>query len=195
LLDPMCGGGTIVVEAAQIAANHAPGLSRSFGFQKLAWYDGPTWQRIRQVARDRVLEAPAGHVSIFASDLSADAIERTRANLESAGVASFVQIECADALSRAAPAPAGVLLSNPPYGVRLDDADRLAAFYPRLGDALKARFAGWCTCVFTGDLRLPKLIGLRPERRIPLWNGALECRLYTFRIVAGSMRVRAAAEC
>lgn len=190
LLDPMCGSGTIAIEAALIAARRAPGLARSFGFQKLLWYDGPTWQRIRQAAHDRVLVAPAGGVSIFASDVSADALERTRTNLDSAQVAPFVEVERTDVLTRTAPAPAGVLLANPPYGVRLDEADRLAAFYPRLGDALKAHFAGWRACLFTGDLRLPKLIGLKPERRTPLWNGALECRLYTFRIVAGSMRAR-----
>ncbi|HET7262212.1 MAG TPA: THUMP domain-containing protein [Casimicrobiaceae bacterium] len=190
LLDPMCGSGTIAIEAALIAAGRAPGLARSFGFQKLAWYDGPTWQRIRQAARDRAAAAPAGEVSIFASDTSAAALERTHANLAAAEIAPFVSVERSDVLSRAAPAPAGLLLANPPYGVRLDDAERLAAFYPRLGDALKARFAGWRVCLFTGDLRLPRLIGLKPERRTPLWNGALECRLYTFRIVEGPMRVR-----
>ncbi|MBS0327631.1 MAG: class I SAM-dependent RNA methyltransferase [Proteobacteria bacterium] len=190
LLDPMCGSGTIAIEAALIAARRAPGLTRSFGFQKLAWYDGPTWQRIRQAARDRIVEAPAGGASIFASDASAAAVERTHANLAAAEVAPFVEVARADVLDRAAPAPAGVLLANPPYGVRVDEADRLAALYPRLGDALKSRFAGWRVCLFTGDLRLPRLIGLKPERRTPLWNGALECRLYAFRIVAGPMRVR-----
>jgi putative N6-adenine-specific DNA methylase len=88
------------------------------------------------------------------------------------------------------PAPAGVIVTNPPYGVRLADQEALASFYPRLGDALKQRFAGWRAYVLTGDLRLAKLIGLKPERRTPLYNGALECRLFAFRIVAGSMRER-----
>jgi putative N6-adenine-specific DNA methylase len=79
-------------------------------------------------------------------------------------------------------------VTNPPYGVRVGDQQELAAFYPKLGDALKAKYAGWNAWIFTGDLRLPKLIGLKPARRIPLYNGALECRLYGFELVAGSMR-------
>jgi putative N6-adenine-specific DNA methylase len=77
---------------------------------------------------------------------------------------------------------------NPPYGERLADEDELAAFYPKLGDLLKQRFAGWTAYIFSADLRLPKLIGLKASRRTPLYNGALECRLYEYRLVAGSMR-------
>jgi putative N6-adenine-specific DNA methylase len=187
LLDPMCGSGTIVTEAALIAAGRAPGLARTFAFQKLAWYDGPTWQRIRQAARDRMRAAPA-EPFITGSDVADGALAKTRSNLRTAQVDGFVRVEGADALTRSAPAAAGVLLANPPYGVRLAQATELAAFYPRLGDALKRRFTGWTAWLFTGDLRLAKLIGLKPERRIPLWNGAIECRLFAFRLVAGSMR-------
>jgi putative N6-adenine-specific DNA methylase len=187
LLDPMCGGGTIVTEAALIAADRAPGLSRTFGFQKLAWYDGPTWQRIRQAARDRIRRAPE-RVSIFASDIAGAAVGRTSSTLRTAQVDAFVRVEESNVLTRAAPATAGLLLANPPYGVRLADARELEAFYPQLGDALKRRFSGWTAGLFTGDLRLAKLIGLKPDRRIPLWNGAIECRLFVFRMVEGSMR-------
>jgi putative N6-adenine-specific DNA methylase len=187
LLDPMCGGGTIVTEAALIAADRAPGLSRTFGFQKLAWYDGPTWQRIRQAARDRVRSTP-GSVSIFASDIASAAVGRTSSTLRTAQVDAFVRVEQADVLTHAAPMATGLLLANPPYGVRLADARELEAFYPQLGDALKRRFSGWTAGLFTGDLRLAKLIGLKPDRRIPLWNGAIECRLFMFRLVEGSMR-------
>jgi putative N6-adenine-specific DNA methylase len=187
LLDPMCGSGTIVTEAAQIAADRAPGLSRTFGFQKLAWYDGPTWQRIRQRAHDRVRRAPET-ASIFASDIAAAAVSRTASALRAAHADGFVRVETADVLARTAPASDGLLLANPPYGVRLADAAQLASFYPKLGDALKRRFAGWTAGLFTGDLRLAKLIGLKAERRIPLWNGAIECRLFLFRLVEGAMR-------
>jgi putative N6-adenine-specific DNA methylase len=188
LLDPMCGSGTIVTEAALIAADHAPGIARTFGFQKLAWYDGPTWQRIRQAARDRMRPVPPGEASIVASDIAGGAVGRTATTLRAAHVDAFVRVEEADALARAAPAAAGLLLANPPYGVRLADARQLESFYPLRGDALKRRFSGWTVALFTGDLRLAKLIGLKPERRIPLWNGAIECRLFVFRIVEGSMR-------
>jgi putative N6-adenine-specific DNA methylase len=187
LLDPMCGSGTIVTEAALIAADRAPGLARAFGFQKLAWYDGPTWQRIRQSARDRVRAAPEA-ISIVARDIDGGAVRRTSVTLRTAQVEPFVRVEEADVLTRGKPAPSGLLLANPPYGVRLADAQQLAAFYPQLGDALKRRYSGWTAGLFTGDLRLAKLIGLKPDRRIPLWNGAIECRLFLFRLVEGSMR-------
>ena len=186
LLDPLCGSGTIAVEAALMALDIAPGLKRTFGFQKLAWYDGPTWQRIKQAAQRRA-KATAS-IGIYASDDDASAIQRCIANLAAAGTTGSVVVERVDALARAAPAPAGVIVTNPPYGVRQADSAALAAFYPRLGDALKQRFAGWTAYLFSGDPRLPKLIGLKASRRTPLFNGALECRLYEYRIVAGSAR-------
>jgi len=184
LLDPMCGSGTIVVEAALIAADRAPGLSRTFGFQKLAWFDGPAWQRLKQTARDRIRGKPATP-TIFASDSSAAAVAKTRSNLDAAQVAEFVTVEQADLLTRAAPYPSGILLANPPYGVRLADRQKLAAFYPLLGDALKQHYPGWSAYFFTSDLRLPKLIHLKVAKRTPLYNGALECRLFEFPVVAG----------
>ena len=184
LLDPMCGSGTIAIEAALIAADRAPGLARTFGFQKLAWYDGPTWQRIRQRAHDRVRPAPDAP-TIFASDVDGGIVELCRRNLAGAGVAGFAAVEVANALERSAPASAGILIANPPYGVRLDSDATLTVLYPKLGDALKQRFPGWTAFLFSGDTRLPKLIGLKPSRRTPLFNGAIECRLYRFEIVAG----------
>lgn len=86
------------------------------------------------------------------------------------------------------PAPSGTLITNPPYGVRLQDQQALAALYPKLGDALKKKYAGWTAYILTSDLRLPKLIGLSPSRRTPLYNGALECRLFEIKVVSGSMR-------
>jgi putative N6-adenine-specific DNA methylase len=184
LLDPMCGSGTIPIEAALIASNRAPGLSRTFGFQKLAWYDGPTWQRIRQKAVDRV--SPDPHQPfIFAADHSPAAIAKTSINAQTAKVDRWLRTECADVLSIAAPGASGVLLANPPYGVRLADLQKLAVFYPKLGDALKANFPAWYAWLFTSDLRLAKLIGLKVARRIPLYNGAIECRLFGIPIVAG----------
>jgi putative N6-adenine-specific DNA methylase len=180
----MCGGGTIPIEAALIAADAAPGLHRSFGFQKLSWFDGPAWQRLKQKARDRARPAPATS-SIFASDVDPRAVANARSNAAAAGVEGWIEFGVADAMTRPAPGPAGLLVANPPYGVRLESDDALAAMYPRLGDALKARFAGWTANFLTGDLRLAKLIGLKPSRRTPLWNGAIECRLFRFDIVAG----------
>jgi putative N6-adenine-specific DNA methylase len=115
-------------------------------------------------------------------------LDTARRNLAEAGVERWVKLEQSDVLQRAAPAPQGVMVMNPPYGERMGSADELAAFYPKLGDALKKNFAGWRCYIFTADLRLPKLIRLQPSKRTPLWNGALECRLYEFKIIAGSNR-------
>jgi len=189
LLDPMCGSGTIVAEAALIVAGRAPGLSRPFGFQKLAWFDGPSWQRLKQAARDRIRATPLVP-AVFASDSTAAAVAKTRSNLAAAQVAEFVTVEQADLLTRAAPSPSGILLTNPPYGVRLADQHKLAAFYPLLGDVLKQRYAGWSAFFLTSDLRLPKLIHLKVAKRTPLYNGALECRLFEFPLVAGRHLLR-----
>ena len=126
------------------------------------------------------------------SDIDPRAVGQCRRNAAAAGVAAWIDIGEADALSRPAPAPSGLLIANPPYGVRLEDEDALAAFYPKLGDALKQHFAGWTACLLTGDARLPKLIGLKPSKRTPLFNGAIECRLFRFEIVTGRPRREAA---
>jgi putative N6-adenine-specific DNA methylase len=186
LLDPMCGGGTIAIEAALIALDIAPGLKRTFGFQKLEWYDGPSWQRIKQAAQRRA--KPVTPLTIFASDIDPASVRHCGVNLSSAGLGDAVMVEQADALTRAAPAETGIIVTNPPYGVRLADSATLAAMYPLLGDALKQRFAGWTAYLLSGDTRLPKLIGLKATRRTPLYNGALECRLYEYRLIAGSLR-------
>ena len=124
---------------------------------------------------------------MFASDRLSAAVAKTRANAALAQVDAFMSIEQADALERPAPAPFGVLIANPPYGIRLDDKARIAAMYPKLGAVLKARYAGWTAWLFTGDTELPKKIGLKADRRIPLWNGAIECRLYCYRVVSGKL--------
>ena len=185
LLDPMCGGGTLLVEAAAIALGVAPGAGRAFGFEKLAAFDAALWQRVRSAQATTRGRSP---LSIFGSDADPAALAIARKNLAAAGFGERVKLARADVLDRTAPAAAGVLVANPPYGERTGSDDALARFYPRLGDALKKRFAGWRCHFFTADLRLPKLIRLEPARRVPLYNGALECRLYEFRIVAGSHR-------
>ena len=179
LLDPMCGGATLLVEAAAMARGRPPGAKRSFGFEKLANFDSGLWDTVRREA------SPEANPAIYGSDNDAAALKDARRNVAAAGVDRWIRLEQADVLERAAPAPGGVMVMNPPYGERMGSPEELAAFYPRLGDALKKNFQGWRCYIFTADLRLPKLIRLAPSARTPLWNGALECRLYEFRIVAG----------
>ena len=163
----------------------APGANREFGFQKLSNFDSRLWEKVRGET-PRLLEPIS--LRVFGSDRAARALNSARHNLKGAGLADAVHLAQADVLEVSPPADSGVLVMNPPYGVRTEDQDRLAEFYPRLGDALKRRFAGWRAYIFTSDLRLPRLIGLSPSKRTPLFNGALECRLYEFKIVAGAMR-------
>jgi len=103
-------------------------------------------------------------------------------------VGSDIALEQQDIFAVIPSSEGGIIMMNPPYGVRLASQDELDELYPRLGQWMKQRCVGWHVYVFTGDLRLPKLIGLAPSRRIPLYNGAIECRLYCFPIVHGSMR-------
>jgi putative N6-adenine-specific DNA methylase len=107
-----------------------------------------------------------------------------RHNPADAGCADAVRLKQADVLKLAPPADRGVMVANPPYGVRLGEQAKLAEFYPRLGDALKRSFGGWTCCILSADPRLARLIHLKPSRRIPLFNGALECRLLEYRMVA-----------
>jgi putative N6-adenine-specific DNA methylase len=186
LLDPMCGSGTFLCEAALIALDKAPGLERTFGFEKLLRFERSSWEKLKDAARARI--RPLERLPIYGSDRYGEALKLARANLDALHVSDLITLKQADVLEMPAPALSGTLVTNPPYGVRLHDQDALAMLYPKLGDALKKKYAGWTAYIFTGDLRLPKLIGLAPSRRTPLYNGALECRLFEFKLVAGSMR-------
>jgi putative N6-adenine-specific DNA methylase len=190
LLDPMCGSGTFLLEAAQIALGVAPGAGRDFAFQQLRHFDATAWEKLLATARSNEKMATAA-TGIFGSDLSPVAVRATLANLDRAGLLPAVTLSTGDLLEINAPAEHGILVTNPPYGERVSDHEELAAFYPRLGSALKRRFAGWNCFLISADTRLPKLMRLTPSRKTPLFNGALECRLYEFRMVAGSNRTPA----
>jgi len=188
-LDPMCGSGTFLIEAAGIALALAPGGRRAFGFEKLTGFDATLWRRLRDEAR--ASELPRAPLPIHGADLYGAELAKARAAIEGTGLTGVIQLKQANVLELSPPASAGALVANPPYGVRLGEDKELEAFYPKLGDALKARFAGWRCYIFTGDAtRFAKLVGLRASKRIPLFNGPLECRLLEYRIVAGSMRRR-----
>jgi len=188
LFDPMCGSGTILIEAAMIALDIAPGAQRSFGFERLGNFDAAAWTEIREAALAR--QKPPQEIVLYGSDLHGRELGRARENLAAAGLEEAVSLERANVLEVSPPAPGGVLVANPPYGVRQEDSASLAAFYPKLGDALKSRFTGWRCYLFSGDPLLPKLIRLRATKRTPLFNGSLECRLYEYVMVAGEMQKR-----
>lgn len=186
LLDPMCGSGTIPLEALLIARRIAPGMARSFGFERLLNHDASIWNGLRETSRtEQLAEAPA---PVYASDRDAAAVKIAQRTFQGAGIAGDIRLKHSDIFSLEAPADRGVMVINPPYGIRLSQPDELASFYPRLGDWLKQRFAGWRVYMLTGDMRAQKSIGLAPSKKTPLFNGPLECRLYEFTIVDGPMR-------
>ena len=186
LLDPMCGSGTILLEAAHMALDIAPGLGRRFAFEKFKNFDARRWRELRQRSAGR--QKPKAPLGIYGSDLAGDALKAARANLIAAGLEKIVSLKRADVLELSAPAKEGVIVTNPPYGVRLGEQQALAEFYPKLGDVLKKQFSGWRAYLLSADMRLPKLIRLAASKRTPLYNGALECRLFEYKMVEGGMR-------
>lgn len=183
--DPFCGSGTIVIEAAWIASGRAPGLMRRFGFEKLANFDKELWQSLRSEAERAVRPAAA---ALCGSDNDRYMIRTALANARAAEVDDFVRFEVKDVLDTRPNGEGGVMVSNPPYGVRLAQVQELQALYPQMGSWLKQNYAGWLAAMFTGDREMPKLMRLSPKRKIPLYNGNLDCRLFLIDMVKGSNR-------
>ena len=218
LYDPCCGSGTVAIEAAQIACRIAPGLQRRFGFEKLLPFQAHVWSAIKEEAQSEVVEPAA---PVFASDIAHRMVDFAQRNAERAGVAHAVQLRGGDALQRMPPTPQpGVLLLNPPYGERIaaaGSAGRNAAeraherqqghgggresaqvedggdFFAQLAAHWKKNYPGWQAWMLTPDLKLPGRMRLKESRRVPLWTGPLECRLFRFNLVAGRARARPAA--
>lgn len=181
-LDPMCGSGTLPIEAALMMTDRAPGLGRShFGFLKWKGHAAATWKKILDEAQER---AKAGlqikHPKIVGYDQDFRAVRLAISNLERAGMRGIVHIE-KRALSEAQPpAPKGILVLNPPYGERMGEEEALKPLYGEIGDVFKQRFKGWRGYVFTGSPLLSKSVGLKASRRTVLFNGAIECRLLQY---------------
>ena len=198
LLDPCCGAGTIAIEAAQMACGMAPGLQRVFAFEKLVPFRPhlPDWQRMKAQARSAI-HPP--RVAVHAGDVSFRMTDFAQRNAERAGVAHAIAFKTADALQRPAPADAGVIVMNPPYGERIAakgqgqgrehfDEGNAPVFYEGLASHWKRHYAGWSAWVLTPELKLPSLMRLKESRRVPMFNGPIECRLFRFDMVAGSAR-------
>ena len=193
-LDPLCGSGTLVVEAALIAGDRAPGLTREyFGFRGWRGHEAPLWERLRAEALARARAGEASTACVRGRDRESHAIRTARENAARAGVAGRVQLEVgalAEAAPLAGPSPgrAGLVATNPPYGVRLEDRAGARAIHRELGAVLRARFAGWSAAVLTGAPELGMELGLRAYRTHALWNGAIECRLLRIEVGPDSER-------
>ncbi|HNH87872.1 MAG TPA: THUMP domain-containing protein [Thiobacillaceae bacterium] len=185
LYDPMMGGGTLLLEAGLMALNIAPGLKRHFAFENLKNFDMVEWQHLRKDAQAAMAEPHP--LPIFGSDIDPLMVRAAGLNLKAAGLLDCVRIMEADFLNVNPPTAGGLIVSNPPYGVRLSTED-MATFYQAIGDNLKQHFPGWTAYLLSADPEFPKQVGLKASRRTPLFNGPLECRLYEYRLVAGGNR-------
>ena len=205
LYDPCCGSGTVLIEAAQMALGIAPGSQRRFGFEKLLPFQSHVWQSLKAEARAAQKPAPAQPL-VFGSDVAFRMVDFARRNAERAGVAQAIDLRGGDALQRMPPSETpGVMLLNPPYGERIaaagvagqkaalrvrehaqgEDGGEVDAFFERLASHWKKHYAGWQAWMLTPDLKLPGKMRLKESRRVPLWNGPIECRLFRFDLVAG----------
>ncbi len=180
-VDPMCGSGSLPLEAAQLASNHAAGLlSPDFGFQRWPDFNAALWKNLLEEAETAKRELPAN--LIFGSDRDKRSVDLARRNADSAGIGSKIRWSYNDFAKLEAPASQGTLICNPPYGERLGNEEELTAFYRKIGDTFKQNWKGWTAWVFTGNLALAKQVGLKASRRIVLYNGPIECRLLKYEL-------------
>jgi putative N6-adenine-specific DNA methylase len=210
LYDPCCGSGTIAIEAAQIACNIAPGSLRRFAFEKMLPFQGHVWDALKAEAQAAQHEPTA---PVFGSDVAHRMVDFAQRNAQRAGVGEVVQLRGGDALQRMPPSEtAGVMLLNPPYGERIEAAGVAGAqsqgrfgaresaqtedggeFFSQLAAHWKKNYAGWTAWLLTPDLKLPTKMRLKESRRVPMWNGPIECRLFRFDMIKGSARDKPAA--
>jgi putative N6-adenine-specific DNA methylase len=185
-LDPMCGSGTFLIEAAMMAVNQPPGMKRTFGFQKLTSFDESLWKKIETEAINKM--KPIEFLDIYGSDMDLRAVRVARHNLKVAGLEEVAKVMQSDFVKLEPPTSEGTLVTNPPYGQRIGEDEDLKEVYPVWAKHMKKSFGGWNTYFLTADLEMPKDMRLKPSKKTPLYNGALECRLFEIKMVAGSNR-------
>jgi putative N6-adenine-specific DNA methylase len=189
-INPMCGSGTVAIEAALIATNSRPGLFRdNYAFMHLRGFDEAVYLAERGQLEKQIIEVPG--LRILATDLSDMAIVNARKNAKAAGVEDMIEFSVCDFASTEVPeGAAGVVYMNPEYGLRLGEIEELEETYGRIGDFMKQKCGGYFGYVFTGNLELAKKIGLKAKRRIEFYNSTIDCRLLEYELYAGTRDVR-----
>lgn len=184
-IDPMCGSGTIPIEAAMIAANIAPGKLRHFGFENWNDFEPDLFEQVKKEAADaeRIPDC-----KIYGSDMDSKAVEIAVENAERAGVAQWVTLKQQDILMSESPSDEALVLINPPYGERLSDEEAVLTLYGEMGTRLKHFYNGCDAWIISSNMRALKLVGLRPSRKIKIYNGQLECKLNKFELYRGTRR-------
>lgn len=197
-ISPMCGSGTLAIEAALMATHRAPGTLRdNFGFMHVVGFDRNRWTELREEAFRKVKNLAIRPAPIIATDIDPVAINAARHNARDAGVDRLIDFRVCDFEKTPIPTPGetgGIVIINPEYGKRLGDVSALEKTYERMGDFLKQKCNGYTGWVFTGNMELAKRIGLKASRRIPFWNAEIECRLLKYDLYEGSRRMAASAD-
>jgi putative N6-adenine-specific DNA methylase len=188
-INPMCGSGTLAIEAALIGLTRPPGLLRSnFGFMHWKEFDESSWKKLRHRAKSVSKKDLSG--KIIATDIRQEAVEATKKNAATAGVEHLMEFGVCDYSETPVPAGEGVLVLNPEYGERLGEVEELRKTYQGIGDFFKKRCVGYRGYIFTGNFELAKQVGLRTKRRLPFFNSNIECRLLEYDLYEGSRKTR-----
>ena len=187
-VNPMCGSGTLAIEAALLATNRRPGLYKmNYGFMHILGYDEEVFFQERRILKDQVIKNV--DLQIIASDLSEDAVDVSRKNAKTAGVDQLIQFEVGDFAETTVPeGQKGVVVFNPEYGERLGTHSKLELTYKRMGDFMKTDCKGYHGYIFTGNPDLAKKIGLKADKKIEFYNGKLDCRMLEYELYDGSRR-------
>ncbi|WP_196860037.1 THUMP domain-containing class I SAM-dependent RNA methyltransferase [Pedobacter sp. CAN_A7] len=187
-VNPMCGSGTLAIEAALLATNRRPGLYRmNYGFMHILGYDEEAFFAERRILKEQVIKNV--DLTIIATDISEDAVEVSRRNAKTAGVDTLITFEVCDFADTPVPEGGrGVVVFNPEYGERLGEHSKLELTYKRIGDFLKQSCKGYTGYIFTGNPELAKKIGLKASRKIEFYNGKLDCRMMEYELYDGTRR-------
>jgi putative N6-adenine-specific DNA methylase len=188
-INPMCGSGTLAIEAALIGLNRAPGLLReNFGFMHLRGFDKTPWNDLRARAKKEAKKKPG--FRIIATDISRKAVEAAKKNAAAAGVGHLIEFAVCDYAETEIPDGGGVVILNPEYGERMGEISELEGVYRGIGDFFKHRCGGYTGYIFTGNLELAKKVGLRTKRRTEFFSSGIECRLLEYELYEGTRKIK-----